>query len=125
MTALPPNSALLVAAVRYMNDPKKYERELLYASLKEVEGLLHQQLRDAVKRALRAPATDLPLVIASLNELVVAIGAEAKARRAEKFSDAPPTDLPGQKPPRAAALMIHRPSRLVEPPVVRMPYADD
>jgi hypothetical protein len=125
VTELPPNTRLILAVHRYIGDPKKYAGELVTVSALEVEGLLHNQLRDAAKRAIMVRDSERHLVLEGMGELLRAIGNDALLRRNAAFSDEPPAPLPDEKPARAMALRLRRPARLAEPPVVRMPYADD
>src|SRR5260221_8249771 len=122
MSGFPPNTDLLIAVRHFIADQSVGRARLQSSLALKVEGLLHLQLRDAARNALRAPPADIHLVLEGLRELMRAIGAEATARHQAEF---PREDPPAPLPARTVALQTKRPPTLRAPrdvPPARLPY---
>jgi hypothetical protein len=81
VTALPPNTELLVAVHHFLADAKAGRARLEVAVLLPVTGELYLRLRAASRNSLAAPPGDRHLVSAALGELVATIGRDVKRRQ--------------------------------------------
>lgn len=130
MTDLSTRAELVFAASLYRNDPEVGRARLAAALELEVEGSLYEQLRTAARRALNAPPMDRGLVLASLGELIHAIGAEL-GRAPKARAEDPPIErrLSTTRPPVTLATETARPRKLrsepLDLPPQRLPYPDD
>jgi hypothetical protein len=74
VTPLSNNTELLLAAWAFRIDGRAARPRLEQAVKLNVEGPLHEQLRTACERALKAPAKDTALVCEGIGEIIKAIG---------------------------------------------------